>query len=131
MLVFAHVFYPTLTCHFQAEVFAKVEELFKDAPDLSSAFRDFLPGAGGAQDGDSLGVLRGSGARTSTPSGEHTRTQKRKQPTDPTPASAPAPAKRRRRAVDRDKDKERDGGRGTGSRVSVHGLIHTPSVHGV
>ena len=51
--------------------FAKVEELFKDASDLSSAFRDFLPGAGGAADTDCLGVPRHSGARTSTPSGEH------------------------------------------------------------
>ncbi|KAN0116479.1 hypothetical protein V8E52_005860 [Russula decolorans] len=100
-----------------AEVFTKVEELFKDAPDLSSAFRDFLPGAGGAQDVDSLGVLRGSGARTGTPSGEHSRAQKRKQPTEPAPASTSAPAKRRRRAADRDKEKERDAGRATGSRA--------------
>ena len=62
MLVFAHVLYPTLTRLWQVEVFAKVEELFKDAPDLSSAFRYFSPGAGGAQDVDSLRVLRGSGA---------------------------------------------------------------------
>lgn len=114
---------PQLTRHWQAEVFAKVEELFKDAPDLSSAFRDFLPGA---QDADSLGVLRGTSARTGTPGGEHARAQKRKQPTEP----APAPAKRRRRAADRDKEKDRDGGRTTGSRVSVHDLIHTPSVLG-
>jgi hypothetical protein len=118
-LVFVYVLYLKLMRHWQAEVFAKVEELFKDAPDLSSAFRDFLPGAGGAQDVDSLGVLRGSGARTGTPSGEHARAQKRKQPTEPGPASTPAPAKRRRRAADRDKEKEKDGGRATGSRVSV------------
>jgi hypothetical protein len=122
-LVLAHFLYPHLTCLRQAEVFAKVEELFKDAPDLSSAFRDFLPGAGGAADTDSLGVLRGSGARTTTPSGEHARAQKRKQPAEPAPASASAPAKRRRRAADRDKEKERDAGRATGSRVSVHDLI--------
>jgi hypothetical protein len=30
--------------------------LCKDAPDLSSAFRDFLPGAGSAPDSDSLGI---------------------------------------------------------------------------
>lgn len=107
----------------QDEVFAKVEDLFKDAPDLSSAFRDFLPGAGGATDNDSLGVLRGSGARTGTPSGEHTRTQKRKQPAEPASAPASAP-KRRRRAADRDKEKERDGGRTTGSRVSFYDIIH-------
>ncbi len=124
MLVFAHVLYPTLTRLWQVEVFAKVEELFKDAPDLSSAFRDFLPGAGGAQDGDGLGMLRGSSARTGTPSGEHPRAQKRKQPTEPAPASASAPAKRRRRAAGRDKEKERDTGRATGSRVSVRDLIH-------
>jgi hypothetical protein len=61
-LVFVHVLYLKLTRDWQAEVFAKVEELFKDAPDLSSAFRYFSPGPGGAQDVDSLGVLRGSGA---------------------------------------------------------------------
>jgi hypothetical protein len=86
-----------------------------------------LPGAGGAQDTDSLGLLRGSSVRTGTPSGEHTRAQKRKQPTEPAPASATAPAKRRRRAADRDKDKERDTGRVTGSRVSVHDLMRIPS----
>ena len=114
---------PRLTRHLQAEVFAKVEELFKDAPDLSSAFRDFLP-ANGAADNDSFGVLRRSSARTGTPSGEHARVPKRKQPVEPVPAPASVPAKRRRRAADRDKEKERDSGRATGSRVSAHDLIH-------
>ena len=116
-------FTPRLTRHLQAEVFAKVEELFKDAPDLSSAFRDFLP-ASGAADGDSFGVLRRTSARTGTPSGEHARPQKRKQP-EPAPATASVPAKKRRRAAERDKEKERDSGRATGSRVSE--LIHTLS----
>jgi histone deacetylase complex regulatory component SIN3 len=49
MLVFPHVLYLMLKRHRQAEVFAKVEELFRDAPDLSS-FRDFLPGAGSVQE---------------------------------------------------------------------------------
>jgi len=48
-----------------AEVFAKVEELFKDAPDLVFAFRDFLPGTGGTPDSDSLGMLRGPSTRSS------------------------------------------------------------------
>ena len=61
-MVFVHVLYLKLTRHWQVEDFAKAEELFKDAPDLSSAFRYFSPGAGGAQDVDSLGVLRGSSA---------------------------------------------------------------------
>lgn len=118
-------FTPRLTRHLQAEVFAKVEELFKDAPDLSSAFRDFLP-ASGATDGDSFGALRRTSARTGTPSGEHARAPKRKQPVEPAPATASVPAKRRRRAPDnRDKEKERDSGRATGSRVSE--LIHTHS----
>jgi len=101
----------------QDEVVAKVEELFKDAPDLSSTFLDFLPGAG-TQDNDTLNALRGPGTRTNTPNGEHSRAQKRKQPAEPAapPPSAPVPAKRRRKV---DKDKERDAGRATGSRVSV------------
>ncbi|KAI9451486.1 hypothetical protein F5148DRAFT_1378838 [Russula earlei] len=107
-----------------AEVFAKVEELFKDAPDLSSAFRDFLPGAGSVPETDSLGVLRGPSARTGTPSGEHTRAQKRKQPTEPTAASGTTPAKRRRKAADRDKEKERDAGRG---RVKQHPTGREPA----
>ena len=44
MFVFANIFFLTLTFHWQAKVFAKVQELFKDAPDLVTAFRDFLPG---------------------------------------------------------------------------------------
>jgi paired amphipathic helix protein Sin3a len=119
MFVFAINACLSLTFHWQAEVFAKVEELFKDAPDLSSAFRDFLPGAGSAPDADGLGMLRGPSTRTGTPSGEHARAQKRKQPAESAPTSASAPAKRRRKAADRDKDKERDGGRASGSRVSV------------
>jgi paired amphipathic helix protein Sin3a len=107
----------------QAEVFAKVEELFKDAPDLCAAFRDFLPGAGAAQDSDSLGMLRGSSTRTGTPTGEHARAQKRKQPAESTAAPASAPTKRRRKVAERDKEKERDAGRATGSRVSIHNLI--------
>ncbi|KAI0302797.1 hypothetical protein B0F90DRAFT_1627282 [Multifurca ochricompacta] len=101
-----------------AEVFQKVEELFKDAPDLSSAFREFLPGASGAQDNDGLGVLKGPSTRTSTPTGEHARAQKRKQPAEQTAAPVSAPAKRRRKVAERDKDKERDAGRATSSRVS-------------
>ena len=97
----------------QAEVVAKVEELFKDAPDLSSTFLDFLPGTG-MQDHDSLNALRGPGTRTGTPTGEHARTQKRKQPTEPV-APAPSAPKRRRKAA----DKDRDAGRATGSRVSI------------
>ena len=102
----------------QAEVVAKVEELFKDAPDLSSTFLDFLPGTG-MQDHDGLSALRGPGTRTNTPTGEHTRAQKRKQPAEPAAPAPSAPAKRRRKAADRDKEKERDTGRATGSRVSV------------
>ena len=49
----------TLTFYQQAEVFAKVEDLFKDAPELSSAFWDFLPGARSVPDFDSLGMPRG------------------------------------------------------------------------
>ena len=56
MLAFAHVLYLPLTYRWQAKVYAEVKELFKDAPDLSSAFCDFFPGASGAQDVDSLGV---------------------------------------------------------------------------
>jgi ankyrin repeat protein len=48
MLVFTHVLCLTLTRHCKAEVFAEVENLFKDAPDLSAAFRDFLPDVGAA-----------------------------------------------------------------------------------
>ena len=48
MLVFTHVLCLTLTRHCKAEVFAEVEKLFKDAPDLYSAFRDFLPDVGAA-----------------------------------------------------------------------------------
>jgi len=103
-----------------AEVFAKVEELFKDAPDLSSAFRDFLRGAGSAPDADGLGTLRGSSTRMGTPSGEYTRAQKWKQPADPAPDSASYPAKGRRKAADRDKEKERDAGRTSGSRTKQH-----------
>ena len=102
----------------QAEVVAKVEELFKDAPDLSSTFLDFLPGTG-MQDHDSLNALRGPGTRTGTPTGEHARAPKRKQPAEPAAPPPSAPAKRRRKAADRDKDKERDAGRTTGSRVSI------------
>ncbi|KAH9179056.1 hypothetical protein EDB89DRAFT_2217542 [Lactarius sanguifluus] len=101
-----------------AEVVAKVEELFKDAPDLSSTFLDFLPGTG-IQDNDGLNALRGPGTRTGTPTGEHARVQKRKQPAEPPPPPPSAPAKRRRKAADRDKEKDRDSGRATGSRVSI------------
>jgi len=48
-----------------AKVFAKIQELFKDAPDLASAFRDFLPGVGSTPDSDSLGVLSGPNTRSS------------------------------------------------------------------
>ncbi|KAI9444070.1 hypothetical protein H4582DRAFT_2109296 [Lactarius indigo] len=99
-----------------AEVVAKVEELFKDAPDLSSTFLDFLPGTG-IQDNDGLNALRGPGTRTGTPTGDHARAQKRKQPAEPAAPPPSAPAKRRRKAADRDKEKERDSGRATGSRV--------------
>ncbi|KAH8992694.1 hypothetical protein EDB92DRAFT_541726 [Lactarius akahatsu] len=99
-----------------AEVVAKVEELFKDAPDLSSTFLDFLPGTG-IQDNDGLNALRGPGTRTGTPTGEHARVQKRKQPAEPAAPPPSAPAKRRRKAADRDKEKDRDSGRATGSRV--------------
>ena len=119
MFVFVTIFFLTLTFYRQAEVFAKVEDLFKDAPDLSSAFRDFLPGAGGAPDSDGLGMFRGPGMRAGTLSGEPARAQKRKQPAEPAPASTSAPAKRRRKAADRDKDKDRDAGRASGSRVSA------------
>ena len=87
----------TLTFYQQAEVFAKVEDLFKDAPELSSAFRDFLPGARSVPDFDSLGMPRGPSMRTGTPSGDnaHTCTQKRKQLAEPDRASISAPAKRR------------------------------------
>ena len=120
MSVFYTMFFLTLTFHQQAEVFAKVEDLFKDAPDLSSAFRDFLPGAGGVPDSDGLGMLRGPSMRTGALSGEHARAQKRKQPAEPAPASTSAPTKRRRKAADRDKEKDRDTGRASGSRVSVY-----------
>ena len=90
----------------QAEVFAKVEELFKDAPDLCAAFRDFLPGASAAQDSDGLGVLRSSSTRTGTPIGEHARVQKRKKPAESTATPASAPTKRRRKVAERDKEKE-------------------------
>lgn len=123
MFVFVAMLCLTLTSHRQADVFAKVEELFKDAPDLSSAFRDFLPGAGSAPDSDSLGMLRGPSMRTGTLSGEG-RAQKRKQPAEPAPASTSAPAKRRRKAADRDKEKDRDAGRASGSRVSVCLLVY-------
>lgn len=99
-----------------AEVVAKVEELFKDAPDLSSTFLDFLPGTG-MQDNDSLSALRGPDTRTGTPTGEPPRVQKRKQPAEPAAPPPSAPAKRRRKVADRDKDKERDAGRATGSRA--------------
>ncbi|KAH9983794.1 hypothetical protein BJV74DRAFT_878832 [Russula compacta] len=102
-----------------AEVFAKVEELFKDAPDLSAAFRDFLPTTLPAPDTESLG-LRGPSTRTGTPSGEHARAQKRKQPAEAASTSVSTPAKRRRKAADKDKDKERDGARATGSRAKQH-----------
>ena len=119
MFVFVIMFCLTLTFRRQAEVFAKVEELFKDAPDLSSAFRDFLPSAGSAPDSDSLGMLRGPSMRTGTLSGEHARAQKRKQPAEPASAPVSAPAKRRRKAADRDNEKDRDTGRASGSRVSA------------
>jgi paired amphipathic helix protein Sin3a len=123
MFVYFTIFCLTLTFYRQAEVFAKVEDLFKDAPDLSSAFRDFLPGAGSVPDSDSLGMLRGPSMRTGTLGSDNARTQKRKQPAEPAPASASAPAKRRRKAADRDKDKDKDkdkdAGRASGSRVSV------------
>ena len=90
---------------------------------MCAAFRDFLPGASGAQDNDSLGVLRGTSTRTGTPTGEHARAQKRKQPAEPTAAPASAPAKRRRKVADRDKDKDRETGRATGNRVSNHDLV--------
>jgi len=38
MSVFATMFFLILTFHWQAQVFAKVQELFKDAPDLAAAF---------------------------------------------------------------------------------------------
>ncbi|KAF8268550.1 Sin3 family co-repressor-domain-containing protein, partial [Lactarius quietus] len=99
-----------------AEVVAKVEELFKDAPDLSSTFLDFLPGTG-MQDNDGFSALRGPGTRTGTPTGEHARAPKRKQPAEPAAPTPSAPAKRRRKAADRDKEKERDTGRASGSRA--------------
>ena len=55
----------TLTIHLQAEVFAKIQELFEDAPDLASAFRDFLPGVGSTPDSDSLRVPSGPNTRSS------------------------------------------------------------------
>ncbi|KAI0263083.1 hypothetical protein BC834DRAFT_939102 [Gloeopeniophorella convolvens] len=112
-----------------AEVFAKVEELFKDAPDLSSAFRDFLPGAGVAQDTDNFGAFRGASTRTSTPAGEHSRSQKRKQMAEPAPPPPAAPAKRRRKAADKDKEKERETGRASGSRSKQQNLQQQQQQH--
>ena len=44
MFVFDTIACLTLTLRWQAEVYAKVKDLFKNAPDLSAAFSDFLPG---------------------------------------------------------------------------------------
>ena len=109
----------------QAEILAKVEELFKDAPGLSSAFLDFIPGTD-MQDHEGPSVLRGPDIRTGTPTGEHARARKRKQPAKPAAPAPSVPAKRRRKAVDRDKEKERDTGRTTGNRVSIILAPHRP-----
>ncbi|KAI0048887.1 hypothetical protein FA95DRAFT_1516785 [Auriscalpium vulgare] len=107
-----------------AEALAKVEELFKDAPDLSSAFRDFLPD--NRQGGSAIqGMLQGQGhTRTATPTHmEHSRAQKRKQPApDPIAPPSAAPAKRRRKAgPERDvKEKEKDA-RSKTKKLKPHG----------
>ncbi|KAI9452415.1 hypothetical protein BJY52DRAFT_913510 [Lactarius psammicola] len=77
-----------------AELVARVEELFKDAPDLSSTFLDLL--LPDVQDNDSLVAPRGLGIRIGTPTGEHARVQRRKHPADPAAPPSSPPVKRRR-----------------------------------
>ena len=86
-------------------MYAQVEELFKDAPDLSLAFRDFLPGVGmRPEDGDDS-MIQGVLGKISTPvmGAESSRSAKRKLAEAP-PSSVLA--KRKRKAGDKDKDKD-------------------------
>ncbi|KAI0062716.1 hypothetical protein BV25DRAFT_1803353 [Artomyces pyxidatus] len=104
------------TANNKSEVYAKVEELFKDAPELSSAFREFLPSGGMGDDADDGNAIRGMlQGRTATPTmSEHLRAPKRKQP-----EQGAAPAKRRRKAPaekEKEKEREREISRGSGSK---------------
>ncbi|TFY70749.1 hypothetical protein EVG20_g2247 [Dentipellis fragilis] len=112
-----------------AEVFARVEELFKDAPDLASAFREFLGAGEGGGETTIRGMLQDR-PRTATPVqlAEHSRPGKRKQPADaPSSGLASAvPAKRKRKAVDKEKEKEKEGGTKTGSRSRKAKVPHAP-----
>lgn len=110
-------------------MYREIERLFKDAPDLAAAFREFMPlttggaGAGGQMmqegDGDEGGMdamlvdrerERLSRTRNGTPAehGAHAgRAGKRKQP-DGAAASA-VPAKRRRKtAADKEREREKE-----------------------
>ncbi|THH20323.1 hypothetical protein EW146_g1003 [Bondarzewia mesenterica] len=94
-----------------AEVFAKVELLFKDAPDLSLAFREFLPGTGQRiEDGEDIGIQGMLGSIDSSAMGfDSTRSAKRKQVESLVSAG---PAKRKRKgAGDKDKDKDKESGK--------------------
>ncbi|KAI0313378.1 hypothetical protein OF83DRAFT_558985 [Amylostereum chailletii] len=97
------------TSNNQAEVFAQVEELFKDAPDLAAAFRDFLPGVGSGRPEDLDDYqARGMASLAST---SESRSGKRKHPEPPLASSSSQPAKRKRKAGEKERERDREAAR--------------------
>ncbi|KAI0031590.1 hypothetical protein K488DRAFT_51739 [Vararia minispora EC-137] len=107
----------------QSDVFARVEELFDDAPDLARAFREFIPGAGASLDRRAYSPVPGEPARAN---GKRRHVQ----------ADVVPPAKRKKRADgrdgrerDRDRDRDRDRERPSGSRHAKKSRHHDEPTH--